>query len=89
MARVKKENEKIVKLTNSSWTTTLLIWGSIMLVVLVFMSTFVFMRTFRPRVRPPKEKVQSATMAASTLSKVSPTPSTADESLIFEEGYLW
>jgi hypothetical protein len=47
--RLQKERGRIAQLTSSSWTLTLLIWGSVLLVVLMFMGTFIFMRTFKPR----------------------------------------
>jgi hypothetical protein len=45
--RLKKESSKISQLTSSSWTTTLLIWGSVIIVVITFILTFIFMRLFK------------------------------------------
>jgi hypothetical protein len=42
--RLKKESTKISELTSSSWTTTLLIWGSVIVVVITFILTFIFMK---------------------------------------------
>jgi hypothetical protein len=47
--RLQKERGRIAQLTSSSWTLTLLIWGSVLLVIIMFMGTFIFMRTFKPR----------------------------------------
>lgn len=47
--KLSKESSKISKLTSSSWTTTLLIWGSVLVVVLTFIGTFIFMRVFRSK----------------------------------------
>lgn len=45
--RLKKESFQISSLTSSSWITTLLIWGSVIVVVIAFIITFIFMRLFR------------------------------------------
>lgn len=45
--RLKKESFQISSLTSSSWITTLLIWGSVIVVVIAFIMTFIFMRLFR------------------------------------------
>ena len=42
-----KASKQIKSLTSSSWTTTFLIWGSVLVVLLTFVGTFVFMRFFK------------------------------------------
>ena len=44
---ISKGLSSMKKLNSSSWTTTLLLWGSVLIVVLTFIGTFIFMRFFK------------------------------------------
>ena len=49
VSKLEKQRKKLGLLSNSSWTTTLFIWISIIVVILTFIFTFLFMRFFKKK----------------------------------------
>ena len=46
--KIEKEREKIKKISSSSWMTTIMIWGGLLLGLLIFLWAFLYMRLISP-----------------------------------------
>lgn len=86
--RTKKERETMKKISSSSWMTTIMIWGGLLLGLLIFLWAFLYIRMVSPtRIHKVVYKTETVLASSSTVSTTTATSSTHASSVSSSRDY--